>query len=147
MPTSLKATASIVLVTLTLAMVIAACGGARPADSVAAPGLTPTTTPEARPAEAGACALRRPAGCGGGAPSFARDVEPIVARRCRTCHTYGGSPGPSLDFSSVATVVAHKDKVVSEVSSCEMPPKTAPQLEAAEADVLLRWASCGAPQN
>ena len=41
------------------------------------------------------------------APDFARDVRPILARRCDPCHEPGGKMYARLPFDDPATVASH----------------------------------------
>ena len=75
------------------------------------------------------------------------DVAPVLERRCFSCHANGGIAADDHDFSSFATLHAQRHSVLAQVSMCAMPPSQATPLEPDEADVVLRWAACGAPQN
>jgi hypothetical protein len=71
---------------------------------------------------------------------FARDVQPILARRCFSCHTGDGVAADEHDFSKPEGVRAAHRQIADEVSVGAMPPKA--PLPPAEADTLLRWAGC-----
>ena len=123
------------LMVLPIVVALAACGAA----------LDPA--PPSASAKAGACGRQKPAGCVGTSPSFARDVAPILERRCLSCHANGGMAADDHDFSRFATLHAQKDAVLAEVGECAMPPSQAPPLQPDEADAILRWVACGAQQN
>jgi hypothetical protein len=77
-------------------------------------------------------------------PSFARDVRPILERRCFHCHAGDGVAAEEHDFSRFATLFAQRRAVQSAISTCAMPPKTGGPLPTTEADVVTRWIACGA---
>ena len=55
-----------------------------------------------------------------GAPSYARDVAPILRQNCTTCHRPGGlGPFSLLDYE---TVKSHRDDIRMAVEDREMPP-------------------------
>src|SRR5919197_2816287 len=54
------------------------------------------------------------------APSFARDVAPILANRCTSCHQLGGIAPFSLETAASAHVEA--DAIARAVSTRRMPP-------------------------
>jgi uncharacterized membrane protein len=88
-----------------------------------------------------------PARCEGAVPSFAKDVQPVLQRRCFACHANDGEAADEHDFSRFPTLRAQRTSVADEVSSCSMPPSGKPQLTDDEAVTLLRWVACGAPDR
>jgi hypothetical protein len=128
--------------TVPVVLAVAACAATRD------PAATPAPTVASPAWKRTACGSTQPRGCVEPSPSFARDVAPILERRCFACHANGGIAADDHDFSRFATLHAQKDAVIVEVSACAMPPSDAPTtLALDEADTLLQWAACGAPQN
>jgi Copper type II ascorbate-dependent monooxygenase, C-terminal domain len=89
------------------------------------------------------------------APTYARDVAPILDAKCTTCHRIGGIAPFSL--TTAADAKAHAAGIVRLTRAGVMPPwmpgpDSAPivgrdlrRLTAAELDTLARWAAAGAP--
>lgn len=124
-------------------MALAACAAARE------PVPPPVTVERARQAlpKPPVCGRQKPTACVGPSPSFARDVAPVLERRCFSCHANGGIAADDHDFSRFATLHAQRGGVLTQVGACAMPPPQAPTLRPEEADVLLRWVACGAQQD
>jgi len=114
---------------LLFASALLACASAPPPAAVAP---TPVATSEARSASR----------CEGPAPTYAADVRPVLAHKCFACHAGDGSAAEDHDFSREDVLRAQRSSVADAVSTRSMPPPTRPQLTDAEADVLLRWATC-----
>jgi len=87
-----------------------------------------------------------------GAPSFAREVAPILYQNCTSCHRPGGlGPFSLLDYSSVK---AHRNEIKIAVESGYMPPWHAEgprgtfrndrRLPEDDKATLLRWLDAGA---
>lgn len=94
----------------------------------------------------GACSANEPTSCPSPAPSYTADVAPIVTRRCRPCHTAGGSEETAaLDTYEQAR--ARREEIMVRVKSCLMPPADQPQLTDAERTALLGWLDCGAAND
>jgi hypothetical protein len=74
-------------------------------------------------------------------------VRPVLVRRCFGCHAGDGAAADEHDFSRLATLRAQRSSVADEVSSCSMPPPKSPELTGDEAQTLLRWVACGAPER
>jgi hypothetical protein len=72
------------------------------------------------------------------------EVEPILRRRCFTCHADNGVATDEHDFAHFETLHAQRVGVANEIAACAMPPSPSPPLPGAEAEVLLRWVACGA---
>jgi hypothetical protein len=101
----------------------------------------PAVRPAQEPREA-SCHHATPS-CVGAPPTYAADVRPIIEQRCATCHAGGGVAADEHDFSRVETLWAQKNALASEIGACAMPPSSEPPVPDAEAEVLLRWATCG----
>ena len=92
---------------------------------------------------------------GGAAPTYSRDVAPILFRNCVSCHRAGEiAPMSLMTFADVRPWARAIDK---QVSNGVMPPwhADAPHgtfenergLSAAEKETISRWAAAGAPQG
>jgi Copper type II ascorbate-dependent monooxygenase, C-terminal domain len=87
------------------------------------------------------------------APTFYRDVLPILQKHCQVCHRSGGIA--PISFESYDRVARKADKIADAVTSGKMPPWFAdpkighfsndPSLSAAEIETLTSWAGDGAP--
>jgi hypothetical protein len=93
-----------------------------------------------RSEKAATCHPEVPAGCASPPPSFAREVQPILEKRCFRCHAGDGPAADEHDFSQTERVVGQRGAIRDEIASCSMPPKA--PLADAEANTLLRWATC-----
>jgi hypothetical protein len=94
------------------------------------------------------CTSALPAECpDGGAPSYAAVIAPIVASRCLpACHEPGGASG-NKPLTTRALIKSRLPTVLTQIYTCRMPPAERPQLPEGEADLLLTWLVCGAPDN
>ena len=115
-----------------LAGLAAACGTTMTAGPGAPAGAKNDAT--------GTCRTEAPAPCAAAPPSFADDVQPILEKRCFRCHTGDGPAAEEHDFSKMDRVLGQRRAIREEIATCAMPPK-APLAEA-EANTLLRWATC-----
>jgi len=76
--------------------------------------------------------------------SFERDLQPVLANNCATCHNDQLASG-GLDlakFSSASSIVQHRDgweRIVQKVRTGEMPPEGLPRLPAAQIETLVRF--------
>jgi uncharacterized membrane protein len=98
------------------------------------------------------CATGQPvakpsASCDGPPATYVADVRPVLERRCFSCHANGGVAAEDHDFTRVETLRAQRQSLADEVAERAMPPKGQPQLTDAEAQLLLRWAACGAAER
>jgi len=93
------------------------------------------------PASLSVCRHPIPTGCDVPRPEYARDVMPILKKRCFGCHTGDGVAADELDFSRVEALRGAGTEIVDEVSTCAMPPRS--RLGDDEANALLRWVACG----
>jgi mono/diheme cytochrome c family protein len=77
-------------------------------------------------------------------PSFAQDIQPLLARYCTKCHG-GDTPRADLSlekYKDAEQVLRDRkvwEKVVKNVRSKEMPPANKPQPTPAEAELLAGW--------
>src|SRR5262245_2624810 len=89
------------------------------------------------------------------APTFHADVEPILQRRCQTCHRPGDIAPMSL--MTYAEVRPWAKAIRSAVVQKKMPPwfadpahgvyRNDPSLSKPELDTLIEWVDAGAPQG
>ena len=91
----------------------------------------------------------------GAAPTFARDVAPILFNNCASCHR----PGEVAPFSLLRYEDAKKRaRLIAEVTQSRLMPPWKPQkgygefagerhLSAAQIELLRRWAAAGAPEG
>ena len=94
------------------------------------------------------CTPARPSEpCAGPPTTYVADVRPLIERRCLTCHAGDGVAAEDHDFSRVEALRAQRRSLTDEVTQRAMPPQGRPQLTDAEAQVLLRWAACGAVER
>lgn len=93
--------------------------------------------------------------CSSRAPTWHRDVEPVVARSCAACHVDGGIAPFAL--GSYADAYEHRDLIRAQVESRKMPPwppgpgcseyvgdRSLPEHDRA---TLLAWVANGAPEG
>jgi hypothetical protein len=90
---------------------------------------------------------------GAAAPTFYRDVLPILRQHCQSCHR-AGEIAP-MAFSTYEETRPFASAIVTDVGSRKMPPWFAdpsvghfvndPSLTAAEIQTLARWSAAGAP--
>lgn len=79
-----------------------------PALPAPAASIQPTPTASDSPSPARDQVLAQlPTGQLDAAPDFARDVRPILARRCEPCHEPGGKMYARMPFDDPATVASH----------------------------------------
>ena len=95
------------------------------------------------PPDGGACAVDVPQGC----PSWTKDVKPIIDARCLGCHGEGGIASSRFDYTTYAGVFRAHASILSQVSSCTMPPADAAQPTPSERGTLVAWVGCDAPSN
>jgi hypothetical protein len=114
------------------------------ADDGAGDGFSscPAPTSEECLAEAGG-----PDGAAVSPPSFARDITPIFAARCKSCHALGNDGGrwPLEKYEHIYDwrLLIRYDLVL-----CKMPPSNSEvALTPDERAVIIDWLNCGAPDN
>jgi len=89
------------------------------------------------------------------APTYTKDIAPILFRNCTACHR-PGEIGP-MSLLSYAEVRPWAKSIVSRVTAGTMPPWHADpstggfendrRLSAADKDAITRWAAAGAPEG
>ena len=89
------------------------------------------------------------------APTYSRDIAPILYRNCTNCHR-PGEIGP-MSLLSYQDVRPWAKSIVTRVTAGTMPPWHADpltgefdndrRLTAAEKDAITRWVSAGAPEG
>jgi hypothetical protein len=135
---------------LPMTLALAACASpaavqtAAPAPASPSPAASQTAeNPSAAslPSSLPVCRHPTPAGCDAPAPAYARDVLPILKKRCFGCHTGDGVAADEHDFSRIEALRRAGTEIVDEVSTCAMPPTA--RIGDDEATTLLRWAACG----
>lgn len=84
--------------------------------------------------------------CPAAAPHYSAVVSRIVTERCGGCH-FENNPFSSQVFVDYDSTYAARRSMLTQVYGCNMPPVDAPQLTAQERGALLKWFTCGAPQN
>jgi hypothetical protein len=86
--------------------------------------------------------------CPDAAPSYAKEVAAIIARKCTVCHQPGGVE-PVNQFDTLAKILKNQNNIhmLTQVYSCRMPQACGAPLTPAEKQKLLQWLVCGAPNN
>jgi hypothetical protein len=84
------------------------------------------------------------ADCPTAVPSFDRDVEPILAERCKLCHA-PGEVAERILFDTYREAFSWYRLMYPQVLACEMPPSCAGLMPEVERQVLLKWFVCKAP--
>ena len=110
-------------------------------DVTSAIGLGPDApSPDPRPC------VGIPATCPMQQPSYARDIAPIFAAKCNTCHSEAvdSGPWPLTEYSYISD---WQTNVLADIQYCTMPPAGAPPLTSTEQDAILAWIVCNAPNN
>jgi hypothetical protein len=111
---------------------------ASPSSAESQTAASPSAAPI--PASLPVCRHPIPTGCAAPPPAYARDVVPILKKRCFGCHTGDGVAADEHDFSRIEALRGAGTEIVDEVSTCAMPPRS--RLADDEASVLLHWVAC-----
>jgi hypothetical protein len=114
---------------LALVLLLGACGG------------EPTV-----PAPPRTCTFVVPNACTAPAPSYAADVSPLITAHCVPCHMPGGM-ARDRPLLTHAQVFSRRGTVLDQIRRCKMPPPEQPPLTDAEANTLMNWFVCDAPNN
>lgn len=89
------------------------------------------------------CAPELPDACPDPPPTFAADVEPLIAARCTTCH---GQLEGFWPLRTYKEVVDWEGLVRTMLLDCTMPPPDAGSaMTDSERNTVLTWLSCGKP--
>ncbi len=90
-----------------------------------------------------------PSSCPSPAPSYAKDVRPVLAQRCLPCHTPGAPLYALPDMTSYGAVYDARGVVLSQIATCKMPAVDAgaAPLTEAERQAIMGWLVCGAPDD
>jgi len=103
-----------------------------------APAITEVPFADAAAASAAPAAQS----CNGPAPGYSAEVQPVLEKRCFSCHTGDGSAADDHDFSSLQRVLAERQDIAKQIGAHAMPPAPKQQLSGDETSLLLRWATC-----
>ena len=87
-----------------------------------------------------------PASCRAGAPTYAKDVSPIIQSSCAVCHAPGGRV-PDRQFVTYDQIYAQRGAILSQVNACRMPPREGTALAPEARKALLAWLVCGAKND
>ena len=87
-----------------------------------------------------------PAACPDGAPTYGKDIGPLIQGSCATCHAPGGRESSRL-LTTYDQVFAQRGAVLSQVNACRMPPREGTPLTAEARKALLAWLVCGAKND
>ena len=98
------------------------------------------------PAAPRTCTFVVPNACAPPAPSYATDVSPLITQHCLPCHKPGGMAQDRL-LQTHAQVFSRRGTVLDQIRRCKMPPPDQPPLSDAEANTLMNWFVCDAPNN
>lgn len=85
-------------------------------------------------------------GCPDTAPSYEKEIAPLLDAHCGGCH-YSGNKNSKQVLETYDDVHASVSVIEKEVYRCEMPPAGEPLLGEPERSALLQWLVCGAPDN
>lgn len=92
------------------------------------------------------CELTLASSCPAAAPSYSQDIAPILSASCTSCHGPGGQES-QIDFTSYSGVYTKRQSILAQIYDCAMPPSGATALATKDAETLLTWLVCGAPNN
>jgi hypothetical protein len=94
------------------------------------------------------CLPAAPSGCPE-APSYAKDIAPLVKRACVPCHSPGGVAA-DRDLTTYVNFVRLETTDFVQINGCVMPPADAgpdAALTFQDRTELLQWFVCGSPNN
>jgi hypothetical protein len=80
-------------------------------------------------------------------PTYKKDVQPLLAKRCTGCHAADGEEAdrPFTSHDDIAGSIGLT--MANYVEGCRMPPPPLPQLTAAEQSILIAYIEAGAPDD
>ena len=84
-----------------------------------------------------------PSSCPAGAPTYAKEIQPIVRTSCAGCHAPGARV-PNRLLVTYDQIYAQRGAILSQVNACRMPPPDAAALAPGARKALLTWLVCGA---
>ncbi len=82
--------------------------------------------------------------CPSAVPSFDRDIAPIVASRCRLCHS-PNAIAARVEFDTYPLAYYWYKVMYAQVYGCQMPPSCAGPMPEDERQTMLKWFVCNAP--
>jgi len=132
-----------------LLITAAACSSSTtPSSSSSSSGSSGSTVDAGESPDIPDCPDDVPASCPPSAPTFAKDIAPIVMGSCATstCHAPGGRESSRV-LTDYDHVFAQRQAVLLQVNACRMPPRDAPALSAENRKALLAWLVCGAKND
>jgi hypothetical protein len=80
------------------------------------------------------------------APSFARDVKPILGKSCVPCHW--GDPGPNAIWAltDYGDVAAWNDLIKNSLLKCSQPPASSSfPFNEQDRETIVKWTLCNHP--
>jgi hypothetical protein len=91
------------------------------------------------------CRSQIPTSCPSPAPTYEKDVAPILKQRCYSCHDGTGVQWPLTEYDHVAD---WQDQIRAMMLTCSMPPLDAGiDMPNEERDVILAWIRCNVPEK
>jgi len=87
-----------------------------------------------------------PFSCPASAPTYAKDIQPIVRASCAGCHAPGARV-PDRLLVTYDQIYAQRGAVLLQVNACRMPPRDAAALGQDARKALLTWLVCGAKND
>lgn len=135
---------------MTVAGGLVGCAAAAPVESAQPAAVAPPPTARPNTAEpalsaassAPTCFHKRPAACTSPQLDFARDVVPILTKRCFSCHAGNGEVAVEHNFSRLPSVLSHRSGMARRIAACSMPPQGSDPVTPSEAETLLGWLAC-----
>lgn len=112
---------------LVAALVIGACGGTKPVQTMDCPDDLPPVCPDP-------------------APTYAADVAPLLGRLCGACHTAGGVSF-NHPFDTYDEVQRQHTGIAFQLNNCIMPPADERQPTSEDRQTIFAWIVCGSMNN
>jgi hypothetical protein len=101
------------------------------------------------PSDAATACPALPSSCPADAPTYAKDIAPLIAAKCVPCHS-PGQVAAARDFTTYAKFTMWQSTALVQIGRCLMPPDDAgpdQALSPAERTELLQWFVCGSLNN